>query len=847
MRNYEKLKCFFISRSDYIAIELERQDGTRKPFPAILKKDTLDKVLISHITGQEVKLRLKGGGLQLFEGVRAGAYSPDLEGFTKFLCFDVDSGSHAASVKEPLTVVKQITEALNFYGVDSYTELSNSGNGYHIWVFFGAGVTAKMARKLGFLICPDDVDLESGEKADPRQNRGLEIFPKQDKLYGQDSLGNLVWLPWYSKSQGGCVFIDVETGQHLEPDFKTVSLEKVTETITQLESWKEARLENNKVLAPVSSYDWKRWRKEALNFLDLRAFYGDILTGKQKAGGWLEARDAGASGGDKNPSAGVATGEGQAEKGTFHSFISGASLSVFDYLISYGGCGDFIEAAKKVADFTGVALPEREGVDVSPAKTKDGTRPSKSFREIVPGVLTLTDLGNSRRLEKYFGSDLKYCFEKTSWFFWDSKRWERDIIGKVVELAKKTVDKIYSETKLVPDEPQPEKGKKKTTLRERVFSHAIKSEGSEKIHSMIKLARSSLPIKTAEMDLDKYFFNVLNGTIDLKDGSIREHRREDYITKLAPVVYKQGEKCPRFIKFIKKIMLEDTELVEYLQRCFGYAMTGDTSEQCLFFFYGTGANGKSTLLDLIGRVLGDYSKTAAPELLVETQAESHPTAIADLEGCRFLAVSEPGEENKKLAENLVKQLTGEDKIKARFMRQDFFEFEPRFKLFFAANNKPVIKGMDLGIWRRIKLIPFLGTIPEHEREKKHILMEQFLAESAGILNWLIEGALKWAQDGLKEPAKVSEATSDYKDEMDTVGNFLTLNTMEKPGDRITKTLLYNTFKGWLQDNNLPHISSVKMGSIMKQKGYQDSKSGAKRYWENLELKILLADSLKNFH
>ena len=210
--------------------------------------------------------------------------------------------------------------------------------------------------------------------------------------------------------------------------------------------------------------------------------------------------------------------------------------------------------------------------------------------------------------------------------------------------------------------------------------------------------------------------NVLNGTLDLRTGTLRPHRREDSLSKLAPVIYDENATCPRWLKFLDRVMDGNKDLITYLQRVAGYCLTDEVSEQCLWFLHGTGANGKSTLLQTLIDLMGDYGMQAVSEFLMVKTNESHPTERADLHGKRFVATIET-EQGKRIAEALMKQMTGGDRLRARRMRQDFFEFAPTHKIFLAANHKPTVCGTDQAAWRRIKLIPFTVTIADDEKDK----------------------------------------------------------------------------------------------------------------------------------
>lgn len=287
---------------------------------------------------------------------------------------------------------------------------------------------------------------------------------------------------------------------------------------------------------------------------------------------------------------------------------------------------------------------------------------------------------------------------------------------------------------------------------------------------MVTLAESEpgIPVLPGELDRDPWLLNVKNGTVDLRTGELRPHKRDDLITKIVPVEYDSEASCPTWLAFLNRIMDGNERLIAFLQRAAGYSLTASTQEQCFFLLYGTGANGKSVFLTTLLAVMGDYGIQAAPDLLLAKSGESHPTEVADLFGARLVVATET-EAGRRLAENLVKQHTSGDRLKARFMRQDFFEFEATFKIWLATNNKPIVKGTDYAIWRRIKLIPFTVTIPPEERDKS--LPAKLRQELHGILAWAVQICLEWQKYGLNEPQEVTAATCAYRDEQDILGSW----------------------------------------------------------------------------
>src|SRR5215210_4975916 len=429
------------------------------------------------------------------------------------------------------------------------------------------------------------------------------------------------------------------------------------------------------------------------------------------------------------------------------------------------------------------------------------------------GVYLCTDTGNAERLSDRHGANLRYCHPWGKWLLYDGTRWRVDDRGAVVRLAKDTARSIFEEAKEAhSDEAAKRLGK---------WASSSLSEG--KLKSMIGLAQSEpgIPVLPEELDAPTDLLNVLNGTIDLRTGELREHRREDLITKLATVEYAPEAKAPAWHRTLERV-LPSAALRAFFKKLCGYALTGDVSEQLLAVLYGTGANGKSTVLNALLTVLGDYGMQAAPDLLVAKKG-NHPTELADLFGMRFVASIEV-EDGSRLAESLVKQLTGGDRVKARRMRQDFWEFEPTHKVLMACNHKPQVRGTDNAIWRRIKLVPFTETIPPAEQDKH--LPDKLRAEAAGILAWAVEGCLEWRREGLQAPEEVREATGAYRAEMDLLGAFLRECCRKDPDENTGTQDLYKAYRLWCEEGGERPEGKRKFSSRLKERGYESRRSGA---------------------
>jgi P4 family phage/plasmid primase-like protien len=403
----------------------------------------------------------------------------------------------------------------------------------------------------------------------------------------------------------------------------------------------------------------------------------------------------------------------------------------------------------------------------------------------------LTDLGNAERLAAAHGGpegNLRYLPE-VGWVRYEKGRFVDDRERRVMVVAADVARSIYEEARSIPDE----------ATRKRTALWAVKSESRRSLEAMVALAQSrpGLVDLLERYDRHPQLLAVKNGVVDLETGQIREGRREDRLRMQANVVYDEGATAPTWLSFLDDIFGADAELIAFMARALGYSLGGSTNEQVLFIAYGTGANGKTTAINVVRRVLAEYAKTIQPETLMHRDRVSIPNDIARLRGVRFVSTAEV-EDGKKLAESIVKQMTGGDEISARFMRQEFFDFVPAFKLWIITNHRPVITGTDHAIWRRILLVPFTVTIPPEKRDMK--LEQRLMTEAPGILNWLIKGYREWREKGLLPPTKVVAATAKYRNDMDRIGTFIKERcTLDISGERTRKTQLYAEYKNWCEE------------------------------------------------
>jgi putative DNA primase/helicase len=421
----------------------------------------------------------------------------------------------------------------------------------------------------------------------------------------------------------------------------------------------------------------------------------------------------------------------------------------------------------------------------------------------------LTDLGNAERMADQCQAHALFVTE-WGWLIWDGRCWQLDRAGRVNQLAKKVIRSIYKEASEIDEEEK----RKATAL------WAMKSENRSRCEAMISSARyeEGISARPEAFDTDPLLFNVENGVLDLRTGKLTKHNSCQKITKVAKgLTYSSKAKCPIWIKFLGRIMNGSQTLIDYLQRAVGYSLTGLTTEQCFFMPYGTGRNGKSTFLDIITKLMGEYAKASSFNTFMEREGGgSGPrNDIAKLVGSRMVTAIEV-EQGKRLAEAVIKQLTGGDVIAARFLHKEDFEFRPQFKLWMAANHKPVVRGQDIGIWRRIKLIPFTVSITDDEVDLE--LLAKLEAELPGILNWAIDGCKLWQEYGLMEPAEISQATQDYKAESDILADFLAEKCVRGPDRYIPLAEMYKTYSGYCESSGERALGKQRFLAALTERG-----------------------------
>jgi putative DNA primase/helicase len=446
------------------------------------------------------------------------------------------------------------------------------------------------------------------------------------------------------------------------------------------------------------------------------------------------------------------------------------------------------------------------------------------------GEFDFTDRGNAARLEKLHGADLRFVVDRQQWYAWDGCRWAADRPEDAAARADATVLSLMLEAQLAPG---------RQGLDECV-SWYTRSQSARSLEAVVRLARSigRIPTRSANFDRQPLLLNCPNGVVELCTGRLVPHRREDMLTQMCSTPFDPTAKCPAWEQFLAAILPADRNdpaagpnaaFVGFVQRLLGYCLTGETTVHMLPIFCGSGSNGKSTLLEVVQEVLGyDYAGPAPDGFLMAKHNEQHPADVADLCGKRLVVVSET-KKGQRLDETLVKKLTGGDTLKARFMRENFFRFAATHKLIMSTNNRPNVPATDRGTWRRLALVPFDvsfwdpdkgETGPPHLKQDKD-LKAKLLAETRGILAWMVRGCLEWKKGGLQQPEEVRDQTAAYRQEEDVFGRFLGDVYTSAPAEaRVFVADVHAEFCRWCERNGeRPNMTSRAISGEMRNRGY----------------------------
>jgi putative DNA primase/helicase len=439
----------------------------------------------------------------------------------------------------------------------------------------------------------------------------------------------------------------------------------------------------------------------------------------------------------------------------------------------------------------------------------------------------LTDLGNAERFIDRYGDDLIYVEELNQWWSWDGKKWDH---------AKKhdIQERIIATVRAIPEETVGES----ENITENIEKHAFRSEAIPRLNAISTLIKldSHIVRAPAQLDSDPFLIGVQEGTYNLKEMELLSSEKESLITKRSNASFDTNAQCPRWLQFIEEITCADPELARFLQRALGYSLSGDISEQCFFFLVGSGCNGKSVFLEVARTLLGDYACIAAAETFMSRSYSNSSGPREDLvrlEGQRLVIVTELGE-NERFNEVFLKQITGGDLLVGRIPHgKSSVEFLPKCKLWFAGNHKPNIYGVDSGIWRRVRLIPFSN---DFSNQSDPSLTQTLKEELPGIFNWAIEGFQSWQEIGLQPPHVVQALTSEYRQDQDILQPFIDEKCITGEEEKVANPALYAQYVIWAANNNMRPLSNRVFGKKLSAKNYGTAKINSKRYRTGIGLR-----------
>jgi putative DNA primase/helicase len=420
-----------------------------------------------------------------------------------------------------------------------------------------------------------------------------------------------------------------------------------------------------------------------------------------------------------------------------------------------------------------------------------------------------TDLGNADRFVDAHRDRVLWCHARKAYLCWDGKRYAWDERGEAVKLAHLAARSIFHEAADAESDEE----------QKAISKWALASQNESRINAMLSQAKPYLAVGMEELDRDPWLINCQNGTVDMRTGKLKDHDPADRITKIVPADYDPDAPCPRFKQFLKETLVDDA-VITFVKRYSGYTLTGITRERLLAILYGFGKNGKTTLVELLRDVMGDYATNTDTETLLMRKYQGVGNDVAALKGARFVSAAEV-EQGRRLAESKVKQLTGRDTVTARFLFGEPFSFRPAFKLWLSTNNKPVIQGTDDAIWDRLRLIPFTQRFDGDRQDPR--LPEKLRSELAGVLAWMVEGCLEWQEHGLGEPDSVREATEQYRAEMDTLAAFIEDRCVVREDVVAPATPLYKQYQMWCDDAGEKPETQKMFGMRLRERGFVSDK------------------------
>ena len=511
----------------------------------------------------------------------------------------------------------------------------------------------------------------------------------------------------------------------------------------------------------------------------------------------------------------------------------------------HGGADDWIDQdPTRTARDLIAQLPGQRWLDLHPTEAQgqepeggggnggngNGHHPQSDGHGSEPGQVLpeFSDTRNAERFASRHGAGARYDHTRGLWRLYTGTRWRLDGTEQCMTLAKETVARLPEEIPAWCDDAR---------ARHRLHREILACESTMRLRALLANAQSRLHSTHETWDPDPWLLNCENGTVDLRTGQLHPHNPDQMQSRLAPYRFDPDARCPQWDAFLERVLGGDHELIAFVQRAVGVSIIGEILEHVLFVLYGTGANGKSTFLNVLSFLLGDYARAADPTLLLDLGHPSHPTNVAELRGVRMTVIAEP---EGKLNESLVKVLTGGDIRWARFMFRDAFTYVPSDIPWMSTNHKPLVTGNSEGIWRRLRLIPFTVLIPPEERDPN--LARRLLREEApGILRWCVDGCLAYQRQGLGQSPAVERATRQYRTEMDSMAAFLEQETIPSAADSVSAAELFHRYKDWCEGSGERPTSQRFLGLRLSERGltsFRSAHNGNRTHWRGLRLRMV---------
>ncbi len=447
-------------------------------------------------------------------------------------------------------------------------------------------------------------------------------------------------------------------------------------------------------------------------------------------------------------------------------------------------------------------------------------------------TLRNSDTGNAETFQLLYGHRFRYNHSRKRWMVWNGLYWAADADGEAERAAIDTA-RWRNTANWLASAQETEKEAKKKFLED--YLEALEGESVRGINATLEVAKNLRNIASVATDYDRdtFLLTVGNGTLDLRNGELRSAWPEDLITRATRIHYNSTAACPRWLQFLDEVFEADSALINFIQRSVGYSLTGDTREQCMFILHGNGANGKSTFLETVRRLVGPHAVTTPFATFMNQRNVGGPrNDLAALVGARLVLASEAGQD-ASFDEAVVKQVTGQDTIACRYLYGEFFEYKPQFKIWLATNYKPAIHGGDDAIWRRIRLIPFNRQFKGDNRDRE--LLEKLKAELPGILAWAVRGGLDWQRNGLGKPKTMVEATLEYRQESDQIRRFISERCLVDKTYSVAGKRLYDAYVQFCQQQGEKYLANNIFAAEIAKRGYTKDRTSKGVFYHGISL------------